>query len=65
MQAPPKELLLAQTEHYVEYSQSGRIVKGNEKAKVQSKYEEDIHPGNHTSVWGSFWTQGMAERDKL
>ena len=49
---------MAQTEHYVEYSQSGRIVKGNEKAKVQSKYEEDIHPGNHTSVWGSFWMQG-------
>eukprot|EP00730_Choanoeca_flexa_P015320 TRINITY_DN7013_c0_g1_i3.p1 TRINITY_DN7013_c0_g1~~TRINITY_DN7013_c0_g1_i3.p1 ORF type:complete len:573 (+),score=178.86 TRINITY_DN7013_c0_g1_i3:58-1776(+) len=58
LQAPPKELLLAQTEHYVEYSQSGRVVKGNEKAKVQSRYEEDVHPGNHTSVWGSFWSQG-------
>eukprot|EP00045_Choanoeca_perplexa_P017789 m.266908 g.266908 ORF g.266908 m.266908 type:complete len:562 (+) comp17631_c0_seq2:62-1747(+) len=58
LQAPPKELLMAQTEHYVEYSQSGRVIKGNEKAKVQSKYEEDVYPGNHKSVWGSFWTQG-------
>ncbi|EDQ87206.1 uncharacterized protein MONBRDRAFT_37998 [Monosiga brevicollis MX1] len=58
LKAPPKELLMAQTEHYVEYSQSGRVIKGNEKAKVQSKYEEDVYPGNHTSVWGSYWSRG-------
>jgi pre-mRNA-processing factor SLU7 len=41
LQAPPKELLLAQTEHYVEYSRTGKVIKGQEKAKVKSKYEED------------------------
>jgi hypothetical protein len=28
LQAPPKELLMAQTEHYVEYSKFGTVVKG-------------------------------------
>ena len=58
LQAPPKELLLAQTETYVEYSQTGRVIKGPEPAKVRSKYEEDVYPLNHTSVWGSYWTDG-------
>lgn len=26
---------------------------------VRSKYEEDVHPSNHTSVWGSFWQNGQ------
>ena len=43
LNAPPKELLLAQTENYVEYSQSGRVIKGQEKAKVKSVYEEDVY----------------------
>ncbi|KAI9193260.1 Pre-mRNA splicing Prp18-interacting factor-domain-containing protein [Polychytrium aggregatum] len=55
LQAPPKELLLAQSEAYVEYSQTGRVIKGQERAKLRSKYEEDVHPLNHTSVWGSYW----------
>lgn len=58
LEAPPKELLLAQTEHYVEYSQAGKVIKGQEKAKVVSRFEEDVYPGNHTSVWGSFWDKG-------
>ncbi|KAJ3143146.1 mRNA splicing protein [Physocladia obscura] len=58
LQAPPKELLLAQTEHYVEYSQTGKIIKGQEKASVKSKYEEDFFPQNHQSVWGSYWNSG-------
>lgn len=37
----PKELLTGQTENYVEYSRSGQIIKGQEKAKMRSKYEED------------------------
>merc|ERR1712136_500033 len=40
--APPKELLLAQTESYVEYSRSGTVIKGQEKAKTKSKYVEDV-----------------------
>ncbi|GFY08754.1 pre-mRNA-splicing factor SLU7 [Trichonephila clavipes] len=55
LQAPPKQLLFAQTEDYVEYSRQGQIVKGMEKAIVRSKYEEDVYINNHTSVWGSFW----------
>ncbi|PKC70413.1 putative pre-mRNA-splicing factor slu7 [Rhizophagus irregularis] len=41
LDAPPKELLLAQTESYVEYSRTGRVIKGQERAKAKSKYEED------------------------
>lgn len=33
-------------------------VTGQEKAVARSKYLEDQHQGNHTSVWGSFWYQG-------
>lgn len=55
LDAPPKELLLAQTEEYVEYSRTGKVVKGQEKAVMQSKYEEDVYINNHTSVFGSFW----------
>lgn len=25
---------------------------------ARSRYEEDVHPQNHTSVWGSYWTNG-------
>jgi pre-mRNA-processing factor SLU7 len=37
LEAPLKALLLAQTEHYVEYSRSGKIIKGAEKPIVRSK----------------------------
>ena len=57
LKAPSKELLLGQTETYVEYGQDGKLVNGSEKV-VLSKWEEDIHPGNHTSIWGSFWSNG-------
>eukprot|EP01121_Diplochlamys_sp_Union-15-3_P007718 TRINITY_DN1988_c0_g1_i1.p1 TRINITY_DN1988_c0_g1~~TRINITY_DN1988_c0_g1_i1.p1 ORF type:complete len:380 (-),score=93.09 TRINITY_DN1988_c0_g1_i1:56-1195(-) len=51
----PKELLIAQTEHYVEYSQDGKIVQGTVKVIPKSKYPEDVFINNHTSVWGSYW----------
>ncbi|WRT67785.1 pre-mRNA-splicing factor SLU7 [Kwoniella shivajii] len=51
----PRELLNGQTEDYVEYSRSGQVVKGREKATARSKYEEDVHTNNHTAVWGSFY----------
>merc|ERR1712136_567625 len=57
--APPKELLLAQTESYVEYSRSGTVIKGQEKAKTKSKYVEDVYIQNHTAVWGSYWVDGL------
>lgn len=58
LDTPPVELLLAQTENYVEYSRHGKIIKGAEKQTVRSKYDEDVYHGNHTSVWGSYWREG-------
>lgn len=55
----PKALLLAQTENYVEYSRSGKVVKGQEKPVIRSRYEEDILINNHKSVWGSYWHNGQ------
>lgn len=58
LDVPARELLLAQSENYVEYSRQGKIIKGAEQEVIRSKYEEDIHPGNHVSVWGSYWKNG-------
>lgn len=81
----PRELLGGQTEEYVEYSRTGQVVKGMERAKAKSKYDEDrawfilfdlqrafftnvprhilvtVYPGNHTSVWGSFYAANSAQ----
>lgn len=51
----PKELLAGQTEHYVEYSPSGQVIKGQARATPKSRYEEDVLDTNHTSVWGSWY----------
>ncbi|XP_055586234.1 pre-mRNA-splicing factor Slu7 [Uranotaenia lowii] len=59
LEAPPRALLLAQTEHYVEYNRSGKVVKGEDKPIIRSQYEEDVFLNNHTSVWGSFWRDGV------
>uniref|UniRef100_A0A672MS92 Pre-mRNA-splicing factor SLU7 n=1 Tax=Sinocyclocheilus grahami TaxID=75366 RepID=A0A672MS92_SINGR len=58
LDAPPRELLLAQTEEYVEYSRHGAVLKGQEKAVACSKYEEDVLINNHTCIWGSYWKDG-------
>ncbi|KAL7727971.1 hypothetical protein ACLKA6_018901 [Drosophila palustris] len=58
LQVPSKSLLLAQTEEYVEYSRSGKVIKGIEKPKARSIYEEDVYINNHTTIWGSFWNAG-------
>jgi pre-mRNA-processing factor SLU7 len=55
MEAPPKELLFAQTESYVEYDRSGGVVQGQEKVVARSKYEEDVLTHNHVEIWGSFF----------
>ncbi len=41
LQSAPKELLQGQTENYVEYSRTGHVIKGKERAKTKSKYPED------------------------
>ncbi|KAG9490926.1 hypothetical protein GDO78_006315 [Eleutherodactylus coqui] len=58
LDVPPVELLLAQTEDYVEYSRHGTVIKGQEKAVARSKYEEDVLLNNHTCIWGSYWKDG-------
>lgn len=59
VEAPPPELLHSGTEHYVEYSRSGQVIRGKEGARPRSKYEEDVYPMNHSSVWGSWWQDGQ------
>lgn len=48
LEAPPRELLLAQTEEYLEYSRYGNIIKGQERSVAKSRYEEDLWNNNHT-----------------
>ena len=63
----PRELLTGQTEECehnpatsltadVEYSATGKVIKGRERAKARSKYEEDVFLNNHTTVWGSWFS---------
>jgi hypothetical protein len=49
-----RKIAVTESERYVEYDERGGI-KGAPKVKAKSKYAEDILPGNHTSVWGSWW----------
>ncbi|EIM83041.1 pre-mRNA-splicing factor SLU7 [Stereum hirsutum FP-91666 SS1] len=55
LQKVPKELLQGQTEEYVEYSRTGQVIHGKERAKARSKYPEDVYVNNHTAVWGSWY----------
>ncbi|SJK97506.1 probable Pre-mRNA-splicing factor SLU7 [Armillaria ostoyae] len=55
LQAAPQELRQGQTENYVEYSRTGQVIKGRERAKARSKYPEDVLVNNHTDVWGSWY----------
>ncbi|XP_070492701.1 pre-mRNA-splicing factor Slu7 [Chironomus tepperi] len=58
LKAPPRQLLLAQSETYIEYARDGRIIKGVEKPIIRSRYEEDVYINNHTTVFGSYWNSG-------
>ena len=56
-----RALLTGQTEAYVEYSgATGRPLAGAPPPAV-SRYEEDVFPGNHTSVWGSWFEVGTKQ----
>ena len=50
-----RDAAVMESEKYVEYDESGAI-KGAPKAAAKSKYPEDILINNHTSVWGSWWS---------
>ncbi|KAF4774165.1 pre-mRNA-splicing factor SLU7 [Colletotrichum scovillei] len=53
----PDELknVITESEKYVEYDESG-LIKGAPKVIAKSKYPEDVYIHNHTSVWGSWWS---------
>ncbi|KFD51109.1 hypothetical protein M514_08009 [Trichuris suis] len=53
-----QDFLPFQTEHYVEYNRQGNVIKGQERPAISSSYDEDVYFNNHTSVWGSYWTEG-------
>ncbi|XP_054980462.1 pre-mRNA-splicing factor SLU7-like [Sorex araneus] len=58
LDAPPAELLLGQTEDYVEYSRHGTVIHGQNRVVTCSRYEEDVKIHNHTHTWGSYWKDG-------
>ena len=50
-----RDAAIIESEKYIEYDESGTI-KGSVKAAANSKYLENILVNNHTTVWGSWWT---------
>ncbi|KAI1417452.1 Pre-mRNA splicing Prp18-interacting factor-domain-containing protein [Hypoxylon sp. FL1857] len=50
-----REAAVTESEQFVEYDESG-LIKGAPKVAAKSKYAEDVHINNHTSVWGSWWS---------
>ena len=53
---PLRDAAVIENERFVEYDETGAI-KGEQKHAAKSKYpEEDILINNHTSVWGSWWS---------
>ncbi|CAH0720217.1 unnamed protein product, partial [Brenthis ino] len=59
LKAPPKELLMAQSEVFVRYNRDGTLAGAAEKQLAKSKYDEDVLINNHTTVWGSYWRDGQ------
>ncbi|CZR64128.1 probable step II splicing factor [Phialocephala subalpina] len=50
-----RDTVVTESERYVEYDESG-LIKGAPKVVAKSKYPEDVLINNHTSVWGSWWS---------
>ena len=46
-------------EEYVTYTATGEVIGEKKKKKMVSKYKEDLYPGNHSSVWGSWYEDGF------
>jgi pre-mRNA-processing factor SLU7 len=46
---------ITESETFVEYDEAG-LIKGAPKKAAKSKYAEDIFVNNHSSVWGSWWS---------
>lgn len=54
MPAALQNMAVTENEQFVEYDEHG-LVKGA-KSSAKSKYPEDVYVNNHTSVWGSWWS---------
>ena len=48
-------MAITESETFVEYDEAG-LIKGAPKKAAKSKYPEDVLINNHTSVWGSWWS---------
>ncbi|KAK2774556.1 mRNA splicing protein [Onygenales sp. PD_12] len=53
--APLRDAAVIENERFVEYDETGAI-KGAPKKAAKSRYAEDVLINNHTSVWGSWWS---------
>lgn len=56
---PSDDLLLGQTEAFIEYDRTGKPLRADQIVVPRSRYEEDVLINNHTSVWGSWWKDGQ------
>lgn len=54
MPAALQGMAVTESEQFVEYDEHG-LIKGA-KGSAKSKYAEDVYINNHTSVWGSWWS---------
>ncbi|KAI9813854.1 MAG: mRNA splicing protein [Thelocarpon impressellum] len=52
-------LQTSESETFTEYDALGQPKSLKAVSSTRSKYPEDVHPHNHTSVWGSWWTRGQ------
>ncbi|KAK4452811.1 Pre-mRNA-splicing factor slu-7 [Podospora aff. communis PSN243] len=50
-----KGVTITENEAFVEYDEAG-LIKGAPRKAAKSKYAEDVFMNNHTSVWGSWWS---------
>ncbi|KAK5651294.1 hypothetical protein OQA88_12638 [Cercophora sp. LCS_1] len=50
-----QRVTVTENETYVEYDEAG-LIKGAPRKAAKSKYPEDVLINNHTTVWGSWWS---------
>ncbi|KAI5921132.1 Pre-mRNA splicing Prp18-interacting factor-domain-containing protein [Camillea tinctor] len=55
MPAALRDLAVTESEQFVEYDEIG-LIKGAPATVAKSKYAEDVFTNNHSSVWGSWWS---------
>ncbi|KAH7037487.1 putative mRNA splicing protein [Microdochium trichocladiopsis] len=55
MPAALRDVIVTESEQFVEYDEAG-LIKGAPRAAAKSKYAEDVFPNNHTSIFGSWWS---------